>query len=37
MWSGPRTISTVPVRLRELVAGAQPYYDELAAHRLVPG
>jgi sulfotransferase family protein len=25
---------TVPAHLRPLVAGAQPYYDELAAHRL---
>lgn len=29
--------ATVPDRLRGLVERAQPYYDELAAHRLAPG
>jgi hypothetical protein len=29
--------AAVPDRLRELVTRAQPYYDELAAHRLSPG
>jgi hypothetical protein len=26
--------AVVPARLRELVNEAQPYYDELAAHRI---
>jgi hypothetical protein len=32
-----RTPAAVAGRLRGLVASAQPYYDELAAHRLAPG